>query len=56
MEYLLYWIDRGAWLAPLRHAWIWASLTALLALLSIAGIAALARHYDGEPPHDAPRA
>lgn len=55
MAYLLYWLDQGSWLAPLRHAWIWASLTSVLALLCIAGIAALARHYDSVP-HDAPNA
>jgi hypothetical protein len=47
MEYLLYWLDRGGWIAQLQHAWIWASLTAVLSVASIAGIAALARHYDG---------
>lgn len=47
MDYLLYWLDRGAWIAPLQHAWIWATVSAVLALASIAGIAALARHYDG---------
>ena len=49
MDYLLYWLDRGGWLAPLQHAWIWASVTALLALTCVVGIAMLAHHYDGQP-------
>ena len=47
MEYLIYWLDRGSWVAQLQHAWIWVSLTAVLSVATIAGIAALARHYDG---------
>jgi hypothetical protein len=47
MEYLLYWLDRSGWLIPLQHAWIWALVTAVLAVVSLFGIAALARHYDG---------
>jgi hypothetical protein len=47
MDYLLYWLDRSGWLAPVQHAWIWASVTAVLAIISLVGIGALARHYDG---------
>jgi len=51
MDHLFYWLDHGGWLAPLQHAWIWATLTAVLAVASLIGIAALARHYDGAPTH-----
>jgi hypothetical protein len=47
MDHLLYWLDRGDWIASLQHAWIWASLTAILTLATIFGIAAIGRHYDG---------
>ncbi len=50
MEQLLYWLDRGDWVASLQHAWIWACLTAVPAN-TIDGIAAIGRHYDG-PEHD----
>ena len=56
MEQLLYWLDRGDWIASLQHAWIWASLTAVLAMATIIGIAAIGSHYDGSeqdgPEHD----
>jgi hypothetical protein len=46
MDTLLYWLDRGDWIAQLQHAWIWASLTTLLTIATILGIAAIGRHYD----------
>ena len=46
MDYLLYWVDHGDWIAQLQHAWIWASLTAILSITTIFGIAAICRHYD----------
>jgi hypothetical protein len=52
MDHVLYWLDLGGWLAPLQHAWIWACVTMVLAIVSIAGIAAVARRYDqtsGDP-------
>ncbi len=51
MEQLLYWLDRGDWIASLQHAWIWACLTAALAMITIFGIAAIGRHYD-DSEHD----
>ncbi|HZP67663.1 MAG TPA: hypothetical protein VFB32_15275 [Rudaea sp.] len=48
MDQLLYWLDRGGWIAALQHAWIWASLTVVLAAVTVFGVAALARRYDGE--------
>ena len=47
MDQVFYWLDRGGWLGVLQHSWIWASVTAVLALVTLGGIAALARHYDG---------
>jgi len=47
MDQVFYWLDRGGWFGVLQHSWIWASLTAVLALATLFGIAALARHYDG---------
>ena len=47
MDHLFYWLDHGSWLVPLRHSWVWATLTAVLAVASVMGIAALARRYDG---------
>jgi hypothetical protein len=52
MDHLLYWLDGGNWLVPLRHAWIWASLTGMLAIMTVFGIAALARHYDADERRD----
>lgn len=46
MDYLLYWLDQGDWVVQLQHAWIWATLTAILAVATIFGIAAIGRHYD----------
>jgi hypothetical protein len=46
MDTLLYWLDHGDWIAQLQHAWIWASLTTLLTIATILGIAAIGRHYD----------
>jgi hypothetical protein len=46
MDTLLYWLDRGDWIAQLQHAWIWASLTTILTIATIVGIAAIGRHYD----------
>ena len=46
MDTLLYWLDRDDWIAQLQHAWIWASLTTILMIATIFGIAAIARHYD----------
>jgi hypothetical protein len=46
MDTLLYWLDRGDWIAQLQHAWIWASLTTILTVATILGIAAIGRHYD----------
>ena len=46
MDHILYWLDRGDWIAAVQHAWIWASLTTILALVTIFGIAAICRHYD----------
>jgi hypothetical protein len=48
MDQVFYWLDRGAWLVASQHSWIWAGVTALLALVTLAGIAALARHYDSD--------
>ena len=48
MDQVFYWLDRSGWLGALQHSWILASVTALLALVTLAGIAALARHYDGD--------
>ena len=47
MDQVFYWLDRGGWLGMLQHSWIWASVTATLAIGTLVGIAALARHYDG---------
>ncbi len=46
MDTLLYWLDRGDWVAQLQHAWIWASLTTALTIATIAGIAIIGRRYD----------
>jgi hypothetical protein len=56
MDTLLYWLDRGDWIAQLQHAWIWASLTTILTIATIAGIAIIGRRYDDrerrfEQPH-----
>jgi hypothetical protein len=51
MDHVLYWLDGSDWFAPLAHVWIWVSLTAALAIATIVGIAALARHYDGNDRH-----
>jgi hypothetical protein len=48
MDQVFYWLDRSGWLGVLQHSWIWASVTTVLALVTLAGIAALARHYDGD--------
>jgi hypothetical protein len=59
MDTLLYWLDNGDWIAQLQHAWIWASLTTVLAIATIAGIAIIGRHYDAvegrfeQPPEQA---
>ena len=45
MDQLLYWLDRGDGIASLQHAWIWVSLTTILAISTIFGIAAISRHY-----------
>ena len=55
MDTLLYWLDRGDWVVQLQHAWIWASLTTILTIATIAGIVIICRHYDAierrfEPP------
>ena len=57
MDTLLYWLDRGDWITQLQHAWIWASLTTVLTIATIAGIAIIGRHYDSaerrfEQPHE----
>lgn len=44
----MYWLDRGDWVVSLQHAWIWASLTTVLTLATVVGIAAIGRHYDGQ--------
>lgn len=41
MDYLLYWLDHGDWIVQLQHAWIGASLTTVLTLAAIFGIAAI---------------
>ena len=46
MDTLLYWLDGGDWIAQLQHAWIWASLTTVLTIATIAGIVIIGRHYD----------
>lgn len=57
MDTLLYWLDRGDWIAQLQHAWIWASLTTILTIATIAGIAIIGRHYDArERRFEQPRA
>ena len=48
MDQVFYWLDRGGWLGVLQHSWIWATFTALLAVATLVGIAALARHYDSD--------
>ena len=50
MDQVFYWLDHGGWLGVLQHSWIWASVTAVLSIGTLVGIAALARRYDGEPP------
>jgi hypothetical protein len=45
MDHFLDWLDRGSWLLSLRHDWAWAAVTMVLAVISIAGIAAVARRY-----------
>ena len=55
MDYLLYWLDRGDWIVQLQHAWIWATLTAILALTTVVGIAAIARHYAAAERHFEPQ-
>jgi hypothetical protein len=47
MDHLLYWLDRGDWIVSLQHAWIWALLTVILSMVTVFGIAAIGRHYDG---------
>jgi hypothetical protein len=57
MDQLLYWLDRSGWIVVLQHAWIWASLTLVLAMATIVGMVALVRHYDGDgQPRDQPQA
>ena len=56
MDTLLYWLDSGDWIAQLQHAWIWASLTTILTVVTIAGITIIGRRYDAierrfEQPH-----
>jgi len=46
MDQFLDWLDTG--LFALRHAWGWAGVTLLLATATVAGIAAVARHYGRE--------
>lgn len=49
MDPIFYWLDHNGLFAGLQHAWIWASVTALLAVGTLGGLVALARHYDGPP-------
>ena len=46
MDHLLDWLDTG--LLGLQHAWGWASVTVVLATVTVIGIAAIARRY-GHP-------
>ena len=46
MDYLLYWLDRGDWIAFLQHTWIWALIAAVLSVVTVCGIAVIGRHYD----------
>ena len=47
MDQVFYWLDHNGVLAVLQHSWIWATLTAALSVGTLAGLIALARHYDG---------
>jgi len=47
MAQIFYWLDRGDFAAVFQHPWIWAMLIAAAA--NVAGIAAILRHYDGQP-------
>ena len=53
MDQVFYWLDRSGTISVLQHSWAWAAVTLVLAVASLAGIAALARHYDGRPAADA---
>lgn len=49
MDPIFYWLDHNGVFATLQHSWIWASVTALLSVGTLAGLVALARHYDAPP-------
>lgn len=49
MDQVFYWLDHNGVLASLQHSWIWATLTAALSVGTLAGLVALARHYDSAP-------
>jgi len=49
MDQVFYWLDHNGVFATLQHAWIWASVTALLSVGTLAGLVAVARHYDAAP-------
>ena len=50
MDQWLYLVDQGPWLGVLRHAWPWATVTALLAVASAVGIVAIVRRYEATRP------
>ena len=44
MDRFLDWLDRGAWIATLQHDWLWAAITAALAVTCVAGMVFIVRH------------
>ena len=45
MDQLIYWLDNSNLFAPIGHTWPWATVTAIFAVCTLAGIVTVARRY-----------